>query len=63
MTLKERLLSIKTYEEFRKQREDFLHLKPDKEIIEHLSKITPHSPNPSEELFKTLSDKNKKIGR
>ncbi len=54
MTLKEKFLQIKTYKEFNEQRELFKKLKPDKEIIEHLSKITPKSPNPPEELYKTV---------
>lgn len=63
MTQKERLLQMKTYEEFDKNRESFKGLKPDREIIEHLSKITPKSSNPSEELYKTLSSQGGTIGR
>ena len=52
MTQKEILLQMKTYEEFDRNREAFKGIKPDKDIIEHLSKITPKSPNPQEELYK-----------
>ena len=53
MTAKEKLLQLKSYEEFDQRREEFKGLRPDKEIIEHLSKISSKSPNPPEELFKT----------
>lgn len=53
MTQKEILLQMKTYEEFDRNREAFKGMKPDKDIIEHLSKITPKSPNPQEELYTT----------
>ena len=52
MTPKEKLLKMKTYQEFDENRELFKDLKPDKEIIEHLSKITPKSPNPQGEVYK-----------
>lgn len=63
MTPKEKLLKMKTYQEFDENRELFKDLKPDKEIIEHLSKITPKSPNPQEELFKTPPNQGGTIGR
>ncbi len=63
MTPKEKLLQMKTYKEFDENRELFKDLKPDKEIIEHLSKITPKSPNPQEELYKTPSSQGGTIGR
>lgn len=53
MTEKEKLLQLKSYEEFDRRREEFNELMPDEEIIEHLTKITQKSQNPDEELFKT----------
>lgn len=49
---------MKSYEEFDRNRELFKGMKPDKDIIEHLSRITPKSPNPQEELYKIPSDSN-----
>lgn len=63
MTAKEKLLQMKTYKEFDENREFFKDLKPDKEIIEHLSKITPKSSNPQEELYKTPPSQGGTIGR
>ena len=64
MTPKEKLLQMKTYEEFDKNRDKFKGLKVDPEIIAHLSKITPKSPNPPEELYKTPPGKGpRSIGR
>ena len=64
MTEKEKLLQLKSYEEFDQRREEFKELMPDEEIIEHLTKITPKSPNPDEELFKTPSGNEKRtMGR
>lgn len=56
MTAKEKLLQMKSYKEFDENRELFKDLKPDKEIIEHLSKITPKATNPQEELYKTWTE-------
>lgn len=53
MTPKERLLQMKTYEEYRQGRELLNGLKPDKEVLEHLSKLFGKSPNPPEELYRT----------
>lgn len=53
MTDKERLLQIKTYEEYLDQRKTFMDLKPDKEVIAHLSKLFPKVSNTNEELYKT----------
>lgn len=61
MTPKEQLLQMKTYQEFDVNRELFKDLKPDKEIIEHLSKITPKSPNPQEELYKNPPNSKKSL--
>lgn len=64
MTDKDRLLKIDTYEEYLKQRETFGNLKPDKEVIEHLSTIFPPISNPQEELYKTPPKPgNRDIGR
>lgn len=52
MTQKEKLLKMESYEEFDQNRKLFDGLKPDKDIIEHLSRISPKSPNPQEELYK-----------
>lgn len=60
MTAKEKFLQLKSYEEFDKRREEFKGLKPDKEVMEHFTKITPKSPNPSYELYKTNPEKGKK---
>lgn len=60
MTAKEKFLQLKSYEEFDKRREEFKGLKPDKEIIAHFTKITPKSPNPPHELYKTKPEKGKK---
>ncbi len=53
MTDKEKFLELKSYEEFDKRREEFRMLKFDKDIVEHMSKIFPKSPNPPEELYRT----------
>ena len=64
MTAKEKFLQISSYEEFDRRREEFRGLIRDKETIEHLGKIFPKSPNPPEELYKTLEGvKNRNIGR
>ena len=62
MTQKERLLQMKTYEEFERDRGLFKGLKPDKEIIAHLSKISSKSPNPQEELYKVPRSRGGSIG-
>jgi hypothetical protein len=65
MTQKERLLAINNYEEYLKQRESFKGLKPDKEVVAHLSKIFPKVSDTKEELYKTPPQAGKKrsIGR
>lgn len=50
MTLKEKIMAIKSYEEFDKRREEFKDLKPDKEILAHLSEIFPKAYAGKEEL-------------
>jgi len=59
MTDKERLLQINSYEEYLKRRESFKDLKPDKEVIEHLSKLFPKVSETKEELFKEPPSKNR----
>lgn len=62
MTPKERLLQMKTYEEYERKRGELKGLKPDKEVIEHLSKLFGRSPNPQEELYSYLPDGRKVLG-
>lgn len=62
MTQKERLLSINNYEEYLKQRESFKGLKPDKEVVAHLSKIFPKVSDTKEELYKTPPQAGKRRG-
>ena len=53
MTDKEKFLSIKTYEEFDRRREEFRGLPMDKEILEHTSKLFGKIENyTEEELYK-----------
>lgn len=63
MTAKEQLLKIKTYEEYLEKRHTLKELKPDKEVIEHLSKIFPKASNTKEELYKTPPKDGGTIGR
>ena len=65
MTDKEKLLSIQSYEEFDCRREEFKKLKMDREIMEHLLKISPKCYGGKEELFKTKPEPGKRgtIGR
>lgn len=53
MTPKERLLQMKSYEEYEQGRGLLDGLKPDKEVIEHLSKLFGRLPSPHEELYRT----------
>ena len=62
MTPKERLLQMQTYEEFDRNRHLFDGMLPDKEIIEHLTKITPKVSNTKEELYKIPPRKGGTIG-
>lgn len=53
MTDKEKFLSIETYEEFDRRRNEFKSLPlSDKEIVEHAAKIFPKLSNTKEELYK-----------
>ena len=62
MTPKERLLQMQTYEEFDRNRHLIDGMLPDKEIIEHLTKITPKVSNTKEELYKIPPSKGGTIG-
>lgn len=53
MTLKEKFLSISTYEEFNKRRKEFADLEMDSEVLEHAGKIFPKLNAGNEELFTT----------
>ena len=53
MSPKENLLKMKTYEEYEKNREELKGLKPDKEVIEHLSKLFGKASDTREELYMT----------
>lgn len=64
MNPKERLLQIKTYEEYEKNRKQLQGLKPDKDVIKHLSKLFGKAFNTKEELYMTRSDNGyRTIGR
>lgn len=72
MTPKEKILQVKSYEEFNQKREEFRRefgnefgeLQRDREVMEHLGKIFPKVSNTKEELYKTLEGvKNRDIGR
>ena len=51
MTAKEQLLHMKTYEEYEKHRNELKGLKPDKEVIAHLSMLFGKTSDTKEELF------------
>ena len=54
MTKKEELLSIKTYEEFDRRRNEFRHLEPDEDIKKHIWGLFPKAkkkPDPMAEAF------------
>lgn len=59
-SLKKAFLSIKTYEEFDRRREEFKEMKMDNEILLHGSKIFGEVSNTDEELFKEPPDKAKR---
>ncbi len=65
MSKKEQLLSITTYEEFNRRREEFRGLELDEDIKNHLSKIFPQCYGGKEELYKTCpqAGNKKTIGR
>lgn len=60
MSKKEQLLSITTYEEFNRRREEFRGLELDEDIKKHLSKIFPKCYGENEELYKTCPEPGKK---
>ena len=53
MTIKEKFLMLKSYEEFDKRREEFKGLKMDSDVLEHMGKIFPTVSGTKEELFRT----------
>lgn len=53
MTLKEKFLSIPTYEEFDKRRKEFTGLEMDSEVLEHAGEIFPKLNAGNEELYAT----------
>lgn len=57
MTPKERLLATKNREEYEANKKYYGNLKPDAEIIAHLSKIYGKMYGGPEELYKTLPPK------
>lgn len=63
MTVKERLLRMQTYDEYEAHRKELDGLKPDKEVVAHLSKLFGKASDTHEELYKTLPDKGGSIGR
>ena len=63
MTEKERFLSLKSYEEFDRRRQEFRTLKFDKEIVDHMSKIFPKPSETTEELYKTSRRQGGSIGK
>ncbi len=66
MTAKEKFLTVESYEEFDRRRDEFKELKmTDKEVREHVRKIFPKVSDTKEELYKTPPQAGKKrsIGR
>lgn len=62
MTPKERLLQMETYEEYEKNRKELAGLKPDKEVIAHLSKLFGKMSDTKEEFYSYLSDGRRVLG-
>lgn len=62
MTAKERLLQMKTYEEYESHRSELKGLKPDKEVIAHLSKLFGKASDTKEELYSYLPDGRRILG-
>lgn len=62
MTEKEKFLSLKSYEEFDRRRQEFPTLKFDKEIVDHMSKIFPKPSGITEELYKIPRSEGGSIG-
>ncbi len=63
MSQKEKLLQMTTYEEYEARRSELKGLKPDKEVIEHLSKLFGKASGTTEELCITHPSKGGTIGR
>jgi len=65
VTVKEKFLATKTYEEFDKNRESFKGLEFDQDVLDHMDKIFPKCYGGKEELYKTPPQPGKKkiIGR
>lgn len=59
-SLKKTFLSVKSYEEFDRRREEFREMKMDREILLHGSKIFGEVSNVDEELFKEPPNKAKR---
>ena len=52
MNQKEAFLSIESYSEYVKHRDEFKGLKIDQEVLKHMAKIFPKVSGTKEELFK-----------
>lgn len=63
MSPKEKLLQMNTYEEYEARRGELKGLKPDKEVVEHLSKLFGKASDTTEELYKTPPSQGGTIGR
>lgn len=63
MTKKEIFLSIKTYEEFDRRREELKGMGMDSEILKHAAEIFPKVSDTKEELCKTPPSLGGTIGR
>lgn len=63
MNSKELFLSMKTYEDFDRRRNELKGLKMDKEVLEHMGKIFPKVSDTKEELYKTPRSEGGTIGR
>ena len=53
---------METYEEYEKSRNELEGLKPDKDVIAHLSKLFGKMSNTKEELYSYLSDGHRILG-
>lgn len=62
MTPKEKLLQMETYEEYIQHKNELNELKPDKEVIAHLSRLFGKMSNTKEELYKIPPSKGGTIG-
>ena len=63
MSAKEKFLQMNTYEEYEERRDELKGLKPDKEVVEHLSKLFGNVSDTTEELYKTPPSQGGTIGR